>query len=736
MTVKNQRFFLRCVLTLALLTGMASVQALTLLTGTTSVQTLVMLAGMTAAQTTDENEDIDTNSLGLNLSDLFNLEVSIATGVKQSVARAPSVTSVITAKDIEAIGATDLSEVLQTVPGLHVEVSPYAYTSMFVIRGMNTAKHNPHVLLLINGIPITRLHHNNRGWLWGGMQIAAIDHLEIIRGPGSALYGAEAFSGVINIVTKTKESIEGTEIGSRTGSFGTGEIWALHGGNYGGFDVAMTLEGLTTDGYEAILEADAQTALDKIYDTKASLAPGPIPLQRKAVEARLDVSKGHWRLRSGYQGRYDVGSGAGVSLDPRAQFRDDRFNTDLTWHNPNLTDNWDIKAQASYYYNRVKTKDQTFYPPGAYGGKYPNGYIADSSLSERHTRLELTSFYSGFKKHLIGLGTGYHLGDSYDVKFAQNTNPITGEVIPPGEPFFLTSGTIYEPYGEMARDDWHVFLQDIWSISANFELTAGIRYDSYSDFGSTVNPRGALVWQPHPDITAKLLYGSAFRPPSQADLLTKNAIWETGNPNLEPETVKTWETAFDYKVTDTLHLATNLYYFKWEDGIILASDTHGGISGLAIKNAGIQKGHGLELEARWKITKKSSLLANYAYSKVNDDKLQHDAGGYPQHSIYIRTDWLLYPKWYLNTQVNWIGEMKRTLSDPRPPLDSYTTVDLTLRRKDIHQGHWNFATSVRNLLDADVLSPSAGPNTSGNMRNPYDFPLAGRSYWVELRYNF
>ncbi|MEK8021280.1 MAG: hypothetical protein VSS75_030775, partial [Candidatus Parabeggiatoa sp.] len=93
MTVKNQRhFFLRCVLTLALLTGTASVQAIAQLTGTFSVQSIVLLAGMTAAQTTDENGDIDMEALGLSLAELFDLEVTIATGVKQSVARAPSVT--------------------------------------------------------------------------------------------------------------------------------------------------------------------------------------------------------------------------------------------------------------------------------------------------------------------------------------------------------------------------------------------------------------------------------------------------------------------------------------------------------------------------------------------------------------------------------------------------------------------------------------------------------------------
>jgi len=742
MTITNrQHFFLSCVLSFTLLINPLSVQALTPFTNTASIQFLVLLAGMAASQIANENEEIDNEeidieTLGISLAELFDLEVTIATGFKQTVARAPSVTSVITAADIEAMGATDLAEVLQTVPGLHVEVSPYAYTHMFVIRGMNTAMTNPHVLVLINGIAISRLNFNNRGWMWGGMPIAAIDHIEVIRGPGSALYGADAFSGVINIITKTKEDIEGTEVGTRVGSFGTGEIWTLHGGNYAGFDVAMTLEALTTDGHEEIIEADAQTNLDQVFGTNASLAPGPVNTQRKVVEARLDVSKDHWRLRAGYQGRYDVGTGAGFSLDPFGRYQDDRINADLTWHNPNLTAHWDVKAQASYYRTKVKTDGQTPYPPGAFGGQYayPNRYIYETSIAESHSRLQLSSFYAGFKQHLIALGTGYHYADSYDYRIFQNTNPITGAVIPLGEPLFELSGTIYETVPEMTRKDWHIFLQDIWSITDNFELTAGIRYDHYSDFGSTINPRGALMWQLNPELTAKLLYGTAFRPPSQNDYFSR-AIWLMGGFNLKPETVKTWEMAFDYKATNTLHLATNLYYLKWEDGIILVPDTREGASGLVMKNAGIQKGHGLELEVRWQINNKSNLLANYAYNKVTDKKLQHDAGSYPQHSIYLRTNWLLYPNWHLNTQVNWIGEMERAFGDPRAPLDDYTTVDLTLRHKNA-QSPWNFAASVRNLFDENIYSPSPGPDANGIINNPFDLPLAGRSYWVELRYHF
>jgi outer membrane receptor for ferrienterochelin and colicin len=151
--------------------------------------------------------------------------ISIATGSRRPIAKAPAVATVITAEDIKAMGATDLDEVLETVPGLHVARSPLGYNPIYIFRGI-FSDFNAQVLVLINSIPITNLFHGDRNQVWGGMPVEAIARIEVIRGPGSALYGANAFAGVINIITKTKQDIEGTEVGFRPGSFDTWDTWA------------------------------------------------------------------------------------------------------------------------------------------------------------------------------------------------------------------------------------------------------------------------------------------------------------------------------------------------------------------------------------------------------------------------------------------------------------------------------------------------------------------------------
>ena len=186
--------------------------------------------------------------------------VSIATGAPQPISRAPSVASVITAEDIAAIGAADLDEALETVPGLHVARSPINYNPIYTIRGIHT-QYNPQVLMLVNGIPVTGAYVGDRSIIWGGMPVENIARIEVIRGPGSALYGADAFSGVINIITKTAAELDGTQPGLRLGSFNNRDAWVQHGGAWGGFDAAVYLRAGHTDGQRQIIAADAQTGL-------------------------------------------------------------------------------------------------------------------------------------------------------------------------------------------------------------------------------------------------------------------------------------------------------------------------------------------------------------------------------------------------------------------------------------------------------------------------------------------
>ncbi|OQW93984.1 MAG: hypothetical protein BWK79_08240 [Beggiatoa sp. IS2] len=689
--------------------------------------------------TSNATEDLTTTEdlLELSLDELMQVKiVTIASGVEQLITKAPAVATVITAKDIEATGATNIEEALSMVPGLHVLKYFIGYEPIYAIRGIYLT-YNPHVLILINGIPMTRLYLGNRGLVGSDIPINNVERIEVIRGPGSAMYGAEAFAGVINVITKTRKEIGGTEAGLRLGSYNTRDGWILQGYKWGKVDVAAALEFHDTDGSKEIIQADLQTALDKLYGTHASLAPGPLNLQQRGLNAYLDLSYDRWQLRLGYQERRNVGVGTGHAqvLDSTARFAEDRLNADLTYHDVKFTENWDVTAQLSV--SNVAfwpTDNLVLYPPGAFKGAYPEGYIGNPSVSERHTRLTLSGFYKGFTNHLLRVGTGFFLGDLYKVRQVSNfgVNPATGKPLPPGSPLMDLSDTPGTFISENTRKNWFLFVQDSYTLTPDWELTAGLRYDKYSDFGNTVNPRFALVWQTHPKLTSKLLYGRAFRAPSFYELYAANNPVSLGNPDLQPETIDMVELAFNYHPTEQLQFSTNLFTYEMNDII-----NYSAASGNAIKatNSGTQRGHGLEFESQWKVTKNFSMIGNYSFQRSESVEQDHDIGYAPHHSVYLRGDWLFLPDWHLNTEVNWVADRERPLHDPRPPLDDYTIVDLTLHYKQFHE-HWSFSLAARNLFDVDAREPSPEPRPNGAIGIPNDLPLAGRNYWLEVSYRF
>ncbi|MBK9130820.1 MAG: TonB-dependent receptor [Gammaproteobacteria bacterium] len=649
--------------------------------------------------------------------------ISIATGSRQLISLAPAVASVITAEDIKAIGATDLDQVLESVPGLHVSNAPRAYSPLYTIRGIYSES-NPQVLVLINDIPITNVYVGDRSQIWGGMPVNNIARIEIIRGPGSAIYGADAFAGTINIITKTASDINGTEFGGRTGSFNSQEGWMLHGGRWNDFDVAFSLEISKTDGQDQIIDVDAQTALDGLFSTNASLAPGPVNLQRKTIDTRMDISRGAWRFRAGYQGRIDIGTGAGVAqaLDPEGTNDSRRINADLT-HDAQIGDNWEITSQLSFFDTSAES-NLILYPAGAFGGAFPDGVIGNPYVYERHTRLGISAFYHGIKNHNIRLGTGAIHNDMYKTEesknFAPNGAPLGSVVDVSDDPSLV----FIEPHDRRIS---YAFLQDEWQLASDWNFTGGVRYDHYSDFGGTTNPRLALVWQTRYNLTTKLLYGRAFRAPAFNELYNINNPVALGNPDLQPEKIDTYEIAFDYQHSDSLHTKLNLFRYRMTDIIRFVPDPAPATT-VTAQNTGERQGNGLELEASYSVSPSLDVIGNYAYQHSTEEDTDSAVANAPQHQVYVRSDWDITSDWKASGQINWVADRERDSTDSRQPVDDYTTVDLTLRYQSGHKP-WALALSAHNVFDADAREPSPAPGSI-----PDDLPLAGRTVYLEATY--
>ncbi|WP_229213252.1 MULTISPECIES: TonB-dependent siderophore receptor [unclassified Duganella] len=657
--------------------------------------------------------------------------VSIATGNLQTLRRAPAVATVITAADIAAMGATDLDQVLESVPGVHVNRTPNSNSPLYVVRGIVSA-YTPQILMLQNGVPITTSYVGNKGNIWAGYPVEHIARIEIIRGPGSALYGSDAYSGVINIITKGPGEVLGTEVGARAGTFRSYDGWVQHGGKLGPVEVAAYLRVGQTDGNDRIVEADAQSRNDALFKTHASLAPGRLNNQYKAIDGNLDLIYGQWRARLGYKKRYDMGTGAGIAsaLDPLGRQQSERITGTLAWAEPQLTRDWGLGASlSSQQYSQEVSAIYQLLPPGLTfpTGTFPNGMLGAPETYERNYRLAGYADYSGWRDHHARIGAGhddlelYRASESRNFNYAPNGTPIPLPAV-----IDVTNTTPFMRPQRRKVD--YLYLQDEWNFATDWNLTAGIRHDHYSDFGGTTNPRLALVWDASFDLTAKLLYGRAFRAPAFLESYGISNPVALGNPNLKPERNATTEMSFNWQARTDATVNLTFYRYDMKDIIRTVVNPVPG-TGATYANAGDQRGHGVELESNWNVTRDLHLSGNYAWQRSTDQTTHTDAGYAPRQHAYGRADWAYANGYQAGAQLNWVAGRERAFGDARPAIADYTTVDLTLATRN-GRNQWNFALALRNAFNADVREPSPAPG----LTLPHDLPMAPRTISLQASY--
>ncbi|MCU7834332.1 MAG: TonB-dependent receptor [gamma proteobacterium symbiont of Taylorina sp.] len=638
--------------------------------------------------------------LHLSFEQLTQVKVIIATGIEQDIHKAPAAVTLITADDIKKTGATNLVEVLEGVPGVHIKTDSFGNRPLVHIRGGNSHQ----TLLMINGTPVKDLVWAS-GIFWKGLPVNSIERVEVIRGPGSALYGADASSGVINVITKTAGKIEGSETGIRVGSFDTQAAWIQSGGDWNGFELGITADFSSTDGHQPDIPADREGNSGKVgYGWKNS-------------DVRISVARENWHFLASYARHDDIETGmtgAGY-FDPVTEGSDERYDLDLLYDNKNFSSDWGLNAKL-HYQDLDYTSGDGFQetPPS---DDYPDGRLNHMSSAERQLHFEGSGLYSRIDKHSIRIGAGYKWQDLYHIEQQVNYLDSNADPLSSAGSLIDISNTPYAFAPETDRTIQYVFLQDVWTIIEDWELTAGVRYDHYSDFGSTINPRLALIWETTDKLTTKLMYGEAFRAPSFQELYADTSRAKS-NPDLEAEKSETIELAFSYNATKNINFALNIFNFETSDSISRDSNRQ-------YQNTGDHKTFGIEIEAVWQASRDVKLSANYTHRDPDNTELR--VVEEPEQEAYLRSDWQFSHGWNWNIQANWVAERIRAENDSRSNIDNYVIADTTLRYSGLKQ--WEFAASIRNLLDEDA-------HEHASQSIPDDFPLAERNIYAEVRYKF
>lgn len=680
----------------------------------------------------------------LSLAELGQIEISIATGNSTPLDRAPATATVISASEIQAMGARNLNEVLETVPGLHVSLSSLSrLDSVYSIRGIHTG-FNSQVLLLLNGIPVQYSLQGGRPTLFR-LPVANIARVEVIRGPGSAVYGADAYAGVINVITKDAAEIDAPEAGVRMGSFGTRDTWVQGATEWNNIAIAFGMAYQETDGDpDRLVDQDLQTILDGVMGTNASLAPGSLSTRYQLLDTHLSLSTKQTQanLWSWVSRDAGVGAGGAQALDPEGFDDSKLFLMDINHHFSAGSSVWDNSIRLSHLYYDIQTVFRLFPPnsllPISAEGNvdftdfdgvvmFPDGLYGNPGGSMGDTLLEGVSLYTGLNHHRFRVAVGARRQE-LNPRETKNFGPgvINGSESVVDGALTDVSNTPYVYLADSKRNLRYLSLQDEWQMVSNLALTTGLRYDDYSDFGGTTNPRIALVWTASEKLTTKLLYGSAFRAPSFAELYFKNNPVSLGNTLLKPERIDTQELSFNFRATSTFQTAITLFTYQAKDMIDFIPDEFATTK--TAQNALNQNGKGLEWEINWRPLPQLQVSSSYAWQDAENVSTKKTIVDAPGQQFKLNANWEIVPRWHLNTQLNWVGDRQRSSGDLRPAIADYTLLNFTLHRKQILRD-LDLSFAIRNATNEDAREPSSGTI-------PDDYPLESRSAWLGFTYTF
>lgn len=673
-----------------------------------------VIGGVTVAQE-QTSEDLSAT--------FGNAEViSLATGYERALFDAPVTATIISRDEIRHSGARSLADLLQRVPGYYI-TSNDARSTQITVRGLTQR-----VLILVNNLPLyqgfldsTQALHN--------VLLFDVERVEVTRGPGSALFGADAAAGIVNIITRTASSGPLAEVGAVGGNLDSRGVHGLWGTAFRDADLRIYGAYYETDFTDRALMADAQSNFDRILNTDASLAPGSINAARKILDTRASFSSSHWALRASHRNEYDFGTGTGLTyaLDPTGSY-DLRTSTVELVHQSMPSANWSLRGHLAGI--QIDQKAQLHpYPAGAFRGLFPDGVRQSFDVTETRFRGELSGTYAGFRGHTLLLTMG-GFNARYDSKSDVRNYVVRGGLVLPTYTFAPGAG-VDDPkiIADANRDVWYFAAQDEWTPIPDWTFTLGARFDRYSDFGGTANPRAAVVWSPSSHTSVKLLYGTAFRPPSIIELQSNGTFAALGNPHLEPTKLSMTELTVTHRRAAFI-TSIGAFAYRQKD-LVQTVPNVTSPTGMMFVNGASDRAWGLETSVEIRPTDRLSLGAHYTYQEHASASADNaNAQQAPRHQISLALQTTPWVNWSANVFVLGILERGRARLDPRPSPANYALLNLTLERANL-PGEVDLSIAIHNLLDHTVTDPSDSPAIL-----PHDIPTPSRTWLAQLRKRF
>ena len=634
----------------------------------------------------DAQDDVDTSMAAIyamSLEELLDTKVTIATKSDQKISETPAIVSVITAEDIQNIGLRELEEIINLVPGMEFfKVKEGSNT--ISIRGITNVNQGARVLIMIDGTIYNGVMYGSALFSGVNLNIDAIDRVEIIRGPGSTLYGRNAFSTVINIITKSGLTNEGVHISSSYGSYNTYDFIISYGINKEKYNGYISLRKYYSDYTDATFRngMGSESIVDNHHNNyfcDVNFSIGKLRFTACYTNIESGVSAGYFNTNGKNLeniGIYSLEYTSKISerLQIRAKLfgRNENRIQDIEFFKPTFTDT----LPSGYPAIPVNT----LYPEGMYALPEFNSYIYGGELEFRYDLLMNNQLLFGLQADTRGIKdatiqANYSFSTYMPLQIIED-GTIVGYYSKQDMPLFKgNEGWIKD--GGHSYSNLGLFLQDIFYPFDNLGITMGVRYDLDSEVDPVFNPRLGIVYEFYENAHLKMLYSQAYRIPTCSEQF-KLTGFDIGNEDLEPEKIKSTEIALSYKLLNT---RTQISFFNNKaNNLIVRNPTN-----RIYYNLGENIAKGLEFESHVYFSKFFTTFLNYSFVNSENKELINDtltlifeAPNISNHRLNTGFNYKLLHYFNINTYVSYIGPITKFSTLEGSPISQQKVGDVIL----------------------------------------------------------
>lgn len=640
----------------------------------------VLFASSTASAAPQDFSD-------LSLKELVAMDVfTSASLVPTQVNKAPGTVYTFSRDDFNRYGVRRLDDLLQFVPGLQLNQYRKRHRSVWARGVLN--RYNDKMVLMVDGVRVRQLYYNHFS-LGDNLPLEYIETVEVILGPASSLYGANAFAGIISVTTRSFSNTEQLEAGLEAGSNQRGKGTAF----YNSENLQLFASHLDQDApfradRKSFIGRDSLQPLDEDY-SNIHIKAQPLP------QLKLQLDYNHSKTPFLF-----------IPSTQDAYIDSDYLNLSAHYETGSLNEG---QLESSFYYQKDNTREYELEQLTQSLGyeEYQNATMAGASLT----------LLRQFNQHTLAGGLNWQYEKAERSDYIRNYHFASGFL-----PIPETGNLLSEP--DITNNDYAAFVQDIWQIHPDLSLTIGGRFDYFEQFGGYFNHRTALVYTPDNQQTWKLQYGTAIRTPGFREYLKVLEGTSFEPPQVDAERIAMTELGYLYQ-WDEASVNINLFRSQIDD-FIQEVPTPGPVSTdeyFANSNA-VYRMRGAELLLSLRPTQTLNTRLGISYLETDSED-----GALPYLASWtgsLQTDYQLTPNHLLGASLIYNSNRNDTNSF-NDAADSFTTVNLFGSGKLTRE--LDYAFGVDNLFDKRVMDPAA------DFGKLYNNERSERELWFRLQWN-